>query len=387
MGDIVRQRSFEQYGQVEYNPAKHQWDAVHPAPCRTAIATRSERNRRRIGEINTMDKEDRVYYEGYGSRPRSLRKHWVNCLGEPDREALDIDRMEDELAEKERERALPIRRLITRFEACHWNSDRWLERIVQAIGEEQVPPASSRPRTEHPLAQMLACLRQTLIHWVTRSTTLVPQCTVLDRSGAQVARLLGPWSAYKAWVVQRVIEGLDHHMCSAGLLEQPEDAPTKRFPGGLTLEGPEADAYFAGSPEMLAQARSQKLQVRREVGGPVQEHSLALVLGLLNPCNKFYFQFLFALFELLDAPGEDRVLPSPFCGNLSQGRHERYYRAINALRHYLGKPPEGSLPADEAVLARLGAPTEVKRWLVASLEKTLREQTPPPPAGGSEWEG
>jgi hypothetical protein len=169
-------------------------------------------------------------------------------------------------------------------------------------------------------------------------------------------------------------------MCSTGLLERPEDAPTKRFPGGLTLDSPEADAYFAGSLDMLSKARSQTLQVRPEVDGQVQEYSLALVLGLLNSCNKFYFQFLFALFELLDAPDEDRVLPSPFCGNLSQGRHRRYYRAINALRQYLGKPPEGSLPGDEALLARLGDPTEVKRWLVASLEKTLREQTPRPPA-------
>jgi len=330
-----------------------------------------------------MDKEDLVYYEGYGSRPRSLRKHWVNCCAKPDQEVIDVDRMEDELAEEERGRALPIRRLITRFETCHWNSDRWLERIVLAIAEEQVPPTSGRPPTEHPLAQMLACLRTTLVHWVTRSTALPAQCTILDRSSAALVKSLGAWTPYKAWVVQRVIEGLERHMCSAGLLERPEGALTKFFPGGLTLEGPEADSYFADSLDLLARARSQRLQVRPEVDGQVQEHSLAFVIGFLNPCNKFYFQFLLALLKVLDAPDEDRVLPSPFCGNISQGRHRRYYRAINAFRQYLGKPPEGSLPGDEAILAQLGEPTAVKRWLVASLEKTLREQVLPFPAGAS----
>jgi hypothetical protein len=73
-----------------------------------------------------MGEEELVYYEGYGSRPVSLRKHWINCCLQPDREVLDIDHMEDELTAEERKRALPIRSLIPRFETCHWNSDRWL---------------------------------------------------------------------------------------------------------------------------------------------------------------------------------------------------------------------------------------------------------------------
>jgi hypothetical protein len=136
-----------------------------------------------------MDKEDLSYYEGYGSRPRSLRPHWINCCLQPEQEVIEIDRMEDELAVGERQRALPIRRLITRFENCHWNSDRWLERILQAIGEERVPPTSGRPRAQHLLAQMLQCLRDLLTHWVARSTALVPQCTVLDKSSTEIVRI------------------------------------------------------------------------------------------------------------------------------------------------------------------------------------------------------
>jgi hypothetical protein len=179
--------------------------------------------------------------------------------------------------------------------------------------------------------------------------------------------------------VQRVIEGMEHHMCSAGLLELPQSSLTRFFPGGLSLDSPEADQYFPDSLDLLAQARSQKLKVKHEIDRQVEEHSLALLCGFLNPCNEHYFLFLFALFEYLDDPDEDRILPAPFCGNISHSRHRRYTQAINALRQYLDKPLVSSLPEDKAVWAQLGDPTEVKHWLVASLEKTLREQMPPPP--------
>jgi len=325
----------------------------------------------------TMGKEDLVYYEGYGSRPRSLRKHWINSCQQPDREVIDIDRMEDELTAEERERALPIRQLIARFETCHWNSDRWMERILQAIAEERVPPTSGRHRTEHPLAQMLGCLRQLLIHWVAQATGPVPQCTILDKSSIEIVSSLGVWTSYKAWVVQRVTEGLEHHMCSAGLLALPESSLTRFFPGGLTLDSPEADQYFPDSLDLLTQARSQKLKVKHEIDGQVKEHSLALLCGFLNPCNRYYFLFLFALFEVLDDPDEERILPAPFCGNISPSRHQSYHQVVNELRRYLGKPLAAALPEDKTISVQLGAPTGVKCWLAASLEKTLREQMPP----------
>jgi hypothetical protein len=323
--------------------------------------------------------QDLVHYEGYGSRPKSLRKHWVNCCGRPDEETAEIDRMEDALSPEERQRAQPIRYSIARFETCHWNSNRWLERIIQGIAEERLPPTSGRPRTQHPLAQMLLCLRERLTHWVAQSTTAIPQCAILDRSSVEVHRSLGARTPLKIWVVQRVIEGLERHMRSARLLDQPEPPRTPIYPGGLTLDSPEADQYFPDSLDLLNEARSRKLKVKNEIDDQTSEHSLALLCEFLNPCSKFYFLFLFALFEYLDDPDEERILPAPFCGNISHSQHRKYYRAINALRQYLGKPPEGSLSADSAVLEQLGSQTQVKRWLAASLEKTLREQTPPAP--------
>ena len=320
-----------------------------------------------------------IYYEGYGTRPRSLRAHWVNCCREPDSEIIEIDRMEDQLDSKEREQAQQIRRLITRFEVCHWNSDRWLERILQAIVEEQVPPTSGRPRTQHPLAQMLICLQGLLAHWVEHATTPVPQCVILDKTSAEILHSLGTWTPFKAWVDQRLLDGLEHHLHANGLLPPSELPPARSYPGDLSLDSANADQYFPDSLGRLAEARSRKLRIRHEIGDEVETHSLALLISSPNPCNEFYFRFLFALFEYLDTSNSERILPSPFCGNISPGRHRRYYRAINALRAYLGQPPKGLLPLDDAVLSQLGEPTRAKCWLVASLEKTLREQLPPPP--------
>jgi hypothetical protein len=50
---------------------------------------------------------------------------------------------------------------------------------------------------------------------------------------------------------------------------------------------------------------------------------------------------------------------------------------VAAVQQYIGKPPQGSPPEDGVTLAQLGESTAIKCWLIASLEKTLREQTPP----------
>jgi hypothetical protein len=326
-----------------------------------------------------VDDQSLVYYEGYGTRPKSLRAHWVNCCLEPDGEIIAIDRIEDQLDPEEREQAPEIRRLITRFEVCHWNSDRWLERIVQAIGKERVPPTSGRPRTQHPLVQMLICMRSVLARWVARVATPIPQCMVLDKTGAEVFHRLGTWTPFKAWVAQRLLDALEHHLHANALLPASERPPTRSYPVDLDLDSPSADPYFPDSLEWLAEARSRKLKTKKEIGDQVQEHSLATLISSPNACNEFYFQFVFALFEYLDDADNERVLPFPFCGNISPDRHRQYYRAINAFRAYLGQSPEGPLLLDDRVLSQLGEPNPTKRWLVASLEKTLRKQLPPTP--------
>ena len=139
------------------------------------------------------------------------------------------------------------------------------------------------------------------------------------------------------------------------------------------MDSPEADQYVPVSLDLLAQARSQVLKVKREIDGQVEEHSLALLCGFLNPSNKTYFLFLFALFKVLDDPDEKRTLPAPFCGNISHSRHQRYYQVINALRQYLGKPLEVALPAWEETGPRSGGICASFRSRPAAVVSAARE--------------
>jgi len=49
----------------------------------------------------------------------------------------------------------------------------------------------------------------------------------------------------------------------------------------------------------------------------------------------------------------------------------------NTLKVFCGDPESGQ-EVDRDLIALIGAPTEVKRWLAASLDKTIRLQMNPP---------
>jgi len=318
--------------------------------------------------------EESLYYKGYGERPVSLRVHWINCCQCVDDEIEAIDRLEGELTNAEHTRALPIRQLISHFEICHWNSLRWwLERILEAIAEERVPPTSGRPRREHPLAQVLLRLRKALVSWLEQREQSLPSDTILDRTPEAVIKSLGTQTPFKVWVVQRVIENLDHHLRTNDLADPPAIPFAIPWVGRMMLDSPEADALFIESRPQLTKARQWILHIK-DARGPMREHSLAVVLGALTPCNAYYFRFLLALFESLSAPKEHATLPSPFCGNIGPSRQHRYAEVINTLRQILDKPLLGSEMAESRVVAPLGQSSLIKTWLVASLEKTLREQ-------------
>ena len=64
----------------------------------------------------------------------SCRECWVNCGVETDQEMLEIDRLEDELSPMP-ENVTRIRKLISTLEMCHHKAERWVENIIEAIGE------------------------------------------------------------------------------------------------------------------------------------------------------------------------------------------------------------------------------------------------------------
>ena len=104
------------------------------------------------------------------------------------------------------------------------------------------------------------------------------------------------------------------------------------------------------------------------------ELSLAIAIDMLMPCH---WNFVENLEIVLGAIGGDLRPVTPFsaCGrniHLSPVR-PRMKRVCRTLEAFCGGGEQGE-QVDSRILALLGEPTEVKKWLSASLDKTIRLQ-------------
>jgi hypothetical protein len=99
---------------------------------------------------------------------------------------------------------------------------------------------------------------------------------------------------------------------------------------------------------------------------------------MLWPCH---WRFVENLRIVLDAIGGKLNPETPFaaCGrNITLlPNRDRMEVVANTLRAFCGES-ESDQDVDRDLLALLGTPTEVKRWLAASLDKTIRLQLDPP---------
>jgi len=112
--------------------------------------------------------------------------------------------------------------------------------------------------------------------------------------------------------------------------------------------------------------------------GDEADLSLALAIDMLWPCH---WRFVENLRIVLDAIGGklDSEKPYAACGrNITLLPIRRRMEIVsNTLRVFYGDP-ESDQEVDRDLLVLLGKPTEVKKWLAASLDKTIRLQLSPP---------
>ena len=101
---------------------------------------------------------------------------------------------------------------------------------------------------------------------------------------------------------------------------------------------------------------------------------------MLMPCH---WRFVENLRIVLEAIGGKLYPEKPFaaCGRniMLVPIRRRMEIVCRTLKVFLGEP-ELKQEVDRELLALLGGPTEVKRWLAASLDKTIRLQLSPPAA-------
>jgi len=326
----------------------------------------------------------------------TCRPWWRNCALGPDPEILAIDRMEDRIAPLS-DNLTKIRALITGLELCHHKAERWVANIIEAIGAGMTCKGlGRRPAGRHHPAETVwqgACA--TLSAWVAGCPAASVDLTI-DRIPASDALLrLGARSPLKEWQVQRVVEKIR----SAIHWPEPGSDPAAQYVS-LLLDGSEYGVGYRDQCPVYYKDheafwwKTVRTRIRDAVNGSQAELSLAIAIDMLMPCH---WRFVTNLQIVLDAIG-GRLDPTDgfaACGrNISLlPMRDRMDVVCRSLKVFCGTA-ESDERTDLEALAQLGEPTEAKRWLAASLDKTIRLQLDPPAElrsmsalAGPEWLG
>lgn len=310
----------------------------------------------------------------------SCRSWWRNCALEADPEILAIDRMEDHIAPIDPGIA-NIRELISSLELCHHKAERWVGNIIKAIGagETRNGLGTRSPGQQHPAEKVWQNACAALSAWCAGCPSTKVDLSIDTVPAPQLLSCLGERSPLKEWQVQRVIEKIR----SAIHWPQACDDPTAQYVWILLSGGEYESAYRKECPEHYKEHEDFWLRTVRTVihdteNGDEADLSLGLAIDMLMPCH---WRFVENLRIVLEAIGGRLNPEKPFaaCGrNIALVPIRRRMEIVsNSLKVFCGDP-ESKQELDRDLLALLGEPTEVKRWLATSLDKTIKLQLSPP---------
>ncbi|MHC4752888.1 MAG: hypothetical protein ACYTFW_23835, partial [Planctomycetota bacterium] len=284
---------------------------------------------------------------------------------ESDDEILDIDRMEDSIAPLD-EDTTKIRQLITRFELCYHEADNEAESIAKAIGAGRCPEESNTrpPKRKKELENCHLILSRWCENTVTRGLNL-------DLGGICADELLssiGQPSPLKIWQVQRIVDkvtfALDSSRPSHNMVLDLGDYGE---PGAQQV-----GEYYKDQAEFLQQTK--EAIIHDTVDDQKAEISLAMAIDMLEPCN---WDFVGSVVTILKAIGGDLHPERCYAchsRNLQLSPLLDRARIISKTLGTFWKPGKKDDKIDRDILASLGAPTPIKLWLAASLDKTIRSQ-------------
>jgi len=298
-----------------------------------------------------------------------VRSCWLNCYGPGDKgfledlELLAINAMADHIAPLD-EQAAAIRGLITRFELCYHEADKEAEYITKSIAAGHcLEQSTARPPQRK--KQLQSCF-DILSRWCEDSAVQGMEPDLDGMTADGLLAFIGEPSPLKFWQVGRIAdkvgEALDpvrpYHRMALDLGDYGE-------PG----EHPAGD-YYKDNLDYLNQTK--KTIIYDTVDGRGSKISLAMAIDLLMPCH---WDFAGSVGTILKAIGGDlhparpyaccarNVRLSPLCERM---------RVISDTLSAFWKSDDTAEVIDRNILALLGEVTAVKRWLAASLDKTIR---------------
>lgn len=293
------------------------------------------------------------------------RPWWRNCTEQADEEILAIDKMVEAIEPLD-EQTTKIRGLITGFESCYHEADIEAQRIIKAIGSGRCPEESNE-RPAQRKKELEDCYR-ILSRWCEDTAVEDIDSEFGGIPAEELLSYIGEASPLKAWQVNRIVDkvraALDpsrpYNMMVFNLGDYGEPGT---HPAG---------EYYKDETEFLQQTK--EIIIYDTVEGREARMSLAMAIDMLMPCN---WDFVGSIVTLLKAIGGDlhpqrpyachsrNIKLSPLCGRL---------RNISNTLGVFWKEKETNKKTDQDILDYLGEVTLVKRWLAASLDKTIRLQ-------------
>jgi len=305
---------------------------------------------------------------------------WRNCAPEDDSEISTIDGMVDQLAPLSAE-VMAIRELISSLELCHHKAERWIDNIIAAIGGGTTGKGlgTRPPGQQHPAEDAWRATCAALSAWVAGAPAASMDSTIGTVPASRMLAGLGERSPLKEWQVQRVIEKV---RSTIGWPQSSSD-PAAEYVWLLLGGGEYESTYRDDCPDRYKEHQDFWLQTVRTIfrdteGGNDAELSLGLAIDMLWPCH---WKFVDNVQIVLEAIGGRLHEKQPFaaCGrNIAllpiRSRLETVSRTLHA--YWSDTDPDENL--DDDLLAALGEQTNAKKWLAASLDKTIRLQLDPP---------
>jgi hypothetical protein len=301
----------------------------------------------------------------------TTREWWKNCGIDhgADSEVLAIDSQEDQIAPISANIS-KIRELIGSLEMCHHKAERWVGNILEAIatGETSKGLGSRAPGQTHPTEIVSKNACAALSAWVAGCPSTSIDVPIGTFPASRILACLGGRSPLKEWQVQRVIDKIrswtdfpwsvqDSSTQYAWLVCDQNDCPDHYK---------EHEDFWRKTVQTVPFEGLQGLD-----GG---DFSLGLAIDLLWTCH---WNFIENLQIVLEVIGGKLKQEKPFAAcawniTLSPIR-PRMEVVANTLQVFCDNV-ESDKEIDRDVLSLLGEPTEEKRWLAASLGKTIRLQ-------------